>query len=233
MAIGNRARNYSRPAPVNKAGNLYYVRLKTEYGIFYKIGFTASTSVMARLSFNGSSDGQYIDKVLLFIYCLDAFDVESKLHEILKAKSAFGKFSAKSDFLLSNNGQSELYIEDVLNLDPEYTDSQKDITRRKLAEKKIVVSGKTYKQAKLQLDIFEAISKPLFVVLVIGLTPIILPITIISCLVQGESIKSGLRDFLNRATGDKERKEREEHRIQLAIREELSRIGVTTRLKGN
>ena len=29
---------------VNNKGNLYYVRLKTEYGIFYKLGFTTLQS---------------------------------------------------------------------------------------------------------------------------------------------------------------------------------------------
>lgn len=67
-------------------GNLYYVKLNTECGILYKLGFTTLESVEARMSYGGSDDWRYIDKVLMFSYLPDAFEVEQKLHSCLNKK---------------------------------------------------------------------------------------------------------------------------------------------------
>jgi len=122
-------------------GNLYYVRLKTELGLLYKIGFTTLNSVEQRLGYSGSDDRLLIDKVLMFMPFGDALLVEAKLHSMLEDKKAFGDYSHKSDFPLAGNGQSELYAEDVLGMDSHYTDEQGASTSRNIKNKLIAVYG--------------------------------------------------------------------------------------------
>ena len=86
-------------------GNLYYVRLNTEYGIFYKIGFTTFGSVEARMSYGGSTDWQYIDKVLMFKNLPDAFEVEQKLHTYLDKKKPLRSIVQIKSFLCVGMGK--------------------------------------------------------------------------------------------------------------------------------
>ncbi|MDO9518610.1 MAG: GIY-YIG nuclease family protein [Pseudohongiella sp.] len=128
--------------PATPDGYLYYVRLKTEYGIFYKIGFTKLQSVEARLNFGGNADVRHIDKVLAFVYFKDAYDIEQRLHEVLRSQAAFGSRSHIPELLLAGNGQTELYSGDVLQLDRDYTDQQKEQTREKLYQKMTTIKGR-------------------------------------------------------------------------------------------
>lgn len=119
-----RYRPYQPIIPRITSGNLYYVRLKTDYGIFYKLGFTSLPSVESRFSYQATGDEQLIDRVLLFTYMEEAFSVETRLHNHFGSKSAFGKYSKNRMYPLTNNGQSELYYNDILELDPAYTKFQ-------------------------------------------------------------------------------------------------------------
>ena len=120
-----RSRNRSTlDRPTTPDGNLYYVRLKTPVGTMYKLGFTKMSSVRERLAYQKSGDEQYIDKVLLFAHRPDAFTVEEQLHGYFGQKRLFGKYAAQKDRPLAGNGQSELYANDILGLDPEFTKIQ-------------------------------------------------------------------------------------------------------------
>lgn len=110
-----------RLAPSNRAGNLYYIKLKTEFGPFYKLGFTKAPSVLERFSYGESTNHELIEKVLLFVPLDDGFDVEARLHNHFSSKKSFGMFSSIPDMPLYRDGQSELYYEDILGLDERYS----------------------------------------------------------------------------------------------------------------
>ncbi len=104
-------------------GNLYYVRLKTPLGLIYKLGFTTMKSVEARLAYPGFGHEKYIDKVLFFSDFPDAGNMEATLHEFFARKAIFLR-ARDGDMPLFNNGQSELYVEDILKQDYTYTPEQ-------------------------------------------------------------------------------------------------------------
>lgn len=124
-AILRRARQEQRAAerlaPRFRDGYLYYIRLKTQLGTFYKLGFTKSSSVESRFSYGGSGDYELIDKELLFVYLDDAYDVETRLHRHFSNKKSFGTFSSVPDMPLYKSGQGELYYKDVLKIDENYS----------------------------------------------------------------------------------------------------------------
>lgn len=130
----SRARIYSGKSlrPEDPKGNLYYVRLKTPVGIFYKIGFTKLESVHKRFAYSGDGHEGLIDRVLVFMPLDDAFDVENRLHAHFSDKRAFGRFGDDPVMPLFKNGQSELYIEDLLGVDPDYSKEQANQTRDKI-----------------------------------------------------------------------------------------------------
>ena len=103
--------------PATDVGNVYYVKLNTPQGIFYKLGYTSKNSVYERLSYAGYGDEKLIDKVILFSHRDDAYPVECKLHRHFKKRLAFGKYSKNPNQPLCNRGQGELYKYDVLGLD--------------------------------------------------------------------------------------------------------------------
>jgi hypothetical protein len=125
--------SYRRRGPIperpvdDKPGNIYYVRLKTPVGRMYKLGFTTQSSVQDRLSFNGAGDEQQIDQVLVFAHHRHGLYVEQRLHRHFQNRAAF--FSREAHLPLAANGQSELYVEDVLGLDACYTLQQAISTR--------------------------------------------------------------------------------------------------------
>lgn len=118
--------------PSQSSGNVYYARLKTPLGYFYKLGFTTLASVHERLAYQGKGNEQLLDKVLCFAYLEDAFDVEMSLHAHFIARAAFSSYCADPDLPLYGNGQSELYIDDILGLDDEYNAAQSDDTRNNI-----------------------------------------------------------------------------------------------------
>lgn len=110
--------------PSRTAGHLYYIRLKTNFGPLYKLGFTSMSSVYERFAYKGNGDEKLIDEVYLFAYDREAFYHEVKLHSHFGRKKAFGEFSNRIDFPLYQNGQSELYYSDILGLDSSYTEER-------------------------------------------------------------------------------------------------------------
>jgi hypothetical protein len=195
-------------------GSLYYVRLETHCGIFYKIGFTTLESVHERFSYGGSSDWKYIDKILLFVSHPNALAIEKKLHAYLYEKRAFGKYSASKNFPLAKNGQTELYIEDVLELDSEYTDNQRKRTTQHLKSMRSIFSGKSPER-----DSFEDLIVNIVVrVVATLLSPIAVIIIILSSITEGKSIKVELLDLIDRLTGGKKAEAQKEKELKIKIR---------------
>ena len=123
-----------RFAPNDRAGYLYYVRLQTSVGSLYKIGFTKLASAEDRLKFNGAGDEKLIESVLLFIHLDNAYSIEQQLHSSFSNARAFGKFARYPYMPLFQNGQSELYVEDVLKLDESFEISNVKQTRKRIKE---------------------------------------------------------------------------------------------------
>ena len=103
--------------PRANAGHVYYARLKTPQGLFYKIGFTRMPSVAARFGYSGQGDEKLIERVLLFAYHRNARKIEQTLLEHFDPQRAFGRYSNNPNKPLAGRGQSELFFEDVLGLD--------------------------------------------------------------------------------------------------------------------
>lgn len=112
------ARNINAvPTPQSRpsTGNLYYVRLKTTLGMFYKLGFTTMDSVQARLAFQEKGDDELVDEVLVFVHRENAYADEQLLHDYFRNKAVL--LGKEKDMPLYQNGQSELYADDILGLD--------------------------------------------------------------------------------------------------------------------
>lgn len=105
--------------PAKTAGHVYYARLKTPQGVFYKLGYTAKASLADRLAYAGMGDEKLIDREFFFTFRLDAWDVEQTLLEHFERQRAFGKYSNNPAMPLNGRGQSELFRSDVLGLDDE------------------------------------------------------------------------------------------------------------------
>lgn len=113
--------------PKNPAGHVYYVRLKTLQGTFYKVGYTSRPTLTERMAYGGNGDEKLIDRELLFTFREDAWDVEQTLLDHFNKHRAFGKFSNDPLMPLSGRGQSELFNHDILGLDDElYRLSEQD-----------------------------------------------------------------------------------------------------------
>ena len=108
---------FSRPQ--NPAGNVYYARLRTSQGKFYKLGFTSKPTLVDRLAYGDSGDEKLIDHQFFFTFREDAWDVEQTLLEHFDKHRAFGKFSKDPMKPLCGRGQSELFAQDILGLDDE------------------------------------------------------------------------------------------------------------------
>ncbi|MDN3555535.1 hypothetical protein [Halomonas maura] len=111
------SRWYRRPK--DPAGYVYYVRLKTSDGPFYKLGFTSKSSLVERMAYGNSGDENLIDRQLVFTFRHDAWDVEQTLLDHFDKYRAFGKYSRDPTKPLCGRGQSELFANDILGLDDE------------------------------------------------------------------------------------------------------------------
>lgn len=105
--------------PSDPSGHVYYVRLKTQQGTFYKLGYTSKPTLEERMGYGGSGDEKLIDRQLLFAYHQNAWDVEQLLLEHFDKDRVFGKFSNDPEMPLAGRGQSELFDRDILGLDDE------------------------------------------------------------------------------------------------------------------
>ena len=106
---------FSRPH--NPAGNVYYARLRTPQGVFYKLGFTTKPTLVERMGYDNCGDEKLIDREFFFSFRVDAWDVEQTLLEHFDRHRAFGKFSKDPMKPLCGRGQSELFYNDILGLD--------------------------------------------------------------------------------------------------------------------
>ena len=113
------------PCSDPSAGHVYYLKLKTSRGPMYKLGFTTKTSIRERFSFDGSEDYKLIDKEFIFTYLPNAYEIEQRLHRLFQhSRGKVLKRYEDPTLPLYKNGQSELYYEDILELDPEYVPSK-------------------------------------------------------------------------------------------------------------
>lgn len=103
--------------PSNPAGHVYYAKLKTPQGMFYKIGYTSKESIEMRFSYNGSKNYLLIDEEMLFTFREDALHIEQKLLDHFDEIRAFGKYANDPNQPLCGDGQSELFRYDILGLD--------------------------------------------------------------------------------------------------------------------
>lgn len=222
MKLSMRRSNTKRPLYQSSiSGNLYYVRLKTPVGIFYKIGFTTLGSVEARMNYGGSNDASYIDKVLMFVNSSEAYDIEQQLHSCLCNKAAFEKYSSNDNFPLSKNGQTELYIEDILDLDPNYTDDQKYETLKKLKEKKIILSGKTAEQYNFEKKSLNILIK----ILAIVFFPIAIIMVLFFDFINGKNSKQEVADIFDRVfNGGRKEKARKEAKVKENVSKIMSKL---------
>lgn len=120
---------FSRPR--DSAGNVYYARLKTPQGTYYKLGYTSKPTLVERMAFGRHGDEKLIDREFLFVFREDAWDVEQTLLEHFDRHRAFGKFSNDPLMPLDGRGQSELFAHDILGLDDDL-DKLTDLDRAAL-----------------------------------------------------------------------------------------------------
>jgi len=106
---------FSRPR--NPAGNVYYARLLTPQGVFYKLGYTSKPTLSERMAYGESGDEKLIDQQFFFTFRKDAWDVEQTLLDHFDRHRVFGKYSNDPTMPLAGRGQSELFDYDVLGLD--------------------------------------------------------------------------------------------------------------------
>lgn len=131
MAYRNRtySQSWGRPIREDKAGN-NYVRLKTPLGPMYKLGFTTSSTAHERLSYQGKGHEKLINAVLGFAFSPNALSIEQTLHGYFDSKRAFVIPDAQMPF--AGNGQSELYAEDILGMDQDFTPEQSRFVRAQI-----------------------------------------------------------------------------------------------------
>lgn len=103
--------------PKSSKGYVYYARLQTPQGVFYKLGFTSKPSLFERLAYGGHGDEELIDKEFFFTYRDDAWETEQSLLEHFDRKRAFGRRSKDPAQPLCGRGQTELFATDILGLD--------------------------------------------------------------------------------------------------------------------
>jgi hypothetical protein len=116
--------------PQNPAGNVYYVRLNTNQGTLYKIGYTSKQSLIERMSYGDNGDEKLISRQFFFTFRDNTWDIEQTLLDHFDKHRAFGKYSKDPTLPLCGRGQSELFAFDILGIDDDLnrsseTDSQK------------------------------------------------------------------------------------------------------------
>lgn len=138
--------------PPQDSGSIYYIRLKTTFGPFYKLGFTSLSSVHERLAYQGLGHEQLIDKVFLFLKIENAYEKEQILHRYFarNKKQAFPVEDPEMPFF--GNGQSELYFEDVLRMDTAYSDEQSENVRLEILRHKMRNARESEGEIKKSID---------------------------------------------------------------------------------
>ena len=93
-------------------------------------------SILERFSRDGSQDYKYIDKIFIFKHMEDAYDIESVLHDQFIDKSSFSLTIRREECPFAGNGQSELYYDDVLGIDTQFSRKEAFKTKFKVNIKK-------------------------------------------------------------------------------------------------
>ncbi len=112
--------------PKDPSGYVYYARLNTPQGVFYKIGYTTKKSLRERMSYGGTGDEKLIEREIFFTFRKNAWDIEQNILKYFDDQRAFGKFSNDSGLPLAGRGQSELFRSDILGADDELYKSFKE-----------------------------------------------------------------------------------------------------------
>lgn len=155
-----RNRSYSqawgRPTREDKAGNIYYVRLKSPFGPLYKLGFTSMSSVHERLAFQGAGHEKLVDVVLGFAYSRNALSIEQTLHGYFDSKRAFSIPDALMP--LAGNGQQEVYVDDILGMDEDFTREQAHSVRVRIQSQRTgqplhAIEADFERDARLEADV--------------------------------------------------------------------------------
>lgn len=93
----------------NLDGKIYYIKIKTEGRVFYKIGFT-TRGIVERLCELGLKQHELeLLQVLRFKDGFLCWKIEQVLHGIFS--------NLKANMIIINSGNSEVYVKDVLGLD--------------------------------------------------------------------------------------------------------------------
>jgi hypothetical protein len=85
--------------------------------VYYKLGFTSKTTLLARMSYGGHGDEKLIDKEILFCRRSDAYLIEQRLLKHFRKQLAFKQYSNDPSLPMPGRGQSELFKFDALGLD--------------------------------------------------------------------------------------------------------------------
>lgn len=157
--------------PNNPEGHVYYARLKTPQGTFYKLGYTSKSTLVERMSYGNSGDEKLIDHQFFFTFRKDAWNVEQTLLEYFDRHRVFGKFSNDPKLPLSGRGQSELFARDVLGLDEDLYKEPDEDTRKAIKQ-----------------DLDDSNAGCLFVLVGLGLAPFTLGISLFLIFVGASGI---------------------------------------------
>ncbi|RZJ62996.1 MAG: hypothetical protein EON49_00145 [Acidovorax sp.] len=144
----------TKPQPTS--GNLYYVRLSTSLGTFYKLGFTTLGSAQERFAYQGKGHDGLVDDVLLFVYRDDAYEVEQIIHAHFRGKASFAIPEEGMPFF--ENGQSEIYAEDILKLDWKSAEGDSNETRTNITKVRGKRAGRSDEEIREQLEVEKSIA---------------------------------------------------------------------------
>lgn len=179
----------------------------------YKIGFTRWQSIDERFIYNKLKDGESIESRLLFIHLHDAYSVEQALHNHFSSARAFGKFSSLAHMPLFNNGQSELYTEDVLGLDATYSRKTSKATKSNIRRHQASLQSNSTLYIFWKVHMEEFFAKMLGIAIGAMFSAILIPFLFLFSLIENERDKSTIKPY-------KDSRE--------SIEELLKRIGANT-----
>lgn len=159
--------------------NLYYVKLKTQVGYLYKIGYTSLPTVERRLNYEKPLTDCKIERVLFFKNIGISSQVEQELHSAYRHIACFANHSGGSHFPLWKNGQSELYSYDILGLDPEFDEQQHEESEFRIELRRL--SG----NSEVKSPNMPRIEKEKGRLMCLFLIPILIPLAIICAMFRG------------------------------------------------
>jgi hypothetical protein len=103
--------------------------------------------VYERFAFQGAGHEKQLDVILGFAYSPNALSIEQTLHGYFDNKRAFGYPDALMPF--ADNGQSEVYVDDILGMDEEFTREQARGVRARIQAQR---TGQSVESIKVDLE---------------------------------------------------------------------------------